>query len=137
MNISSTNDEKPTLTLMSENIKTFTKEEKNISVLLQRALLILGKIVFSGTLVSRRKMVQLLFNNSLENVNIEKVNKMSRKQKYISYNRIKICVTRIVYQEKILNLLKEGKTDDIFNIIKTSGKFVHIIIVLNFYSDFC
>jgi hypothetical protein len=92
MNISSTNDEKPTLTLMSENIKTFTKEEKNISVLSQRALLILGKIVFSGTLVSRRKMVQLLFNNSLENVNIEKVNKMSRKQKYISYNRIKICV---------------------------------------------
>jgi hypothetical protein len=47
---------------------------------------------------------------------------MSRKQKFISYARIKIGVRRLIYEKNIRQLLHEGKSDDVFIILKESRK---------------
>jgi hypothetical protein len=96
--------------------------EQNKLILFQRTLLLLGEIVFSGTYVSRRKEAQKTFHVILKDVNIEKLNKMSRKQKFISYTRIKIGLTRLIYEKNIRILLEEGKYDDVYIILKESRK---------------
>ncbi len=96
--------------------------EQNKLILFQRTLLLLGEIVFSGTYVSRRKEAQKTFHVKLKDVNIEKLNKMSRKQKFISYTRIKIGLTRLIYEKNIRILLEEGKCDDVYIILKESRK---------------
>jgi hypothetical protein len=47
---------------------------------------------------------------------------MSRKQKFISYTRIKIGLTRLIYEKNIRILLEEGKCDDVYIILKESRK---------------
>ena len=96
--------------------------EQNKLILFQRTLLLLGEIVFSGTYVSRRKEAQKTFHVILKDVNIEKLNKMSRKQKFISYTRIKIGLTILIYEKNIRILLEEGKCDDVYIILKESRK---------------
>ena len=96
--------------------------EQNKLILFQRALILLGEQIFSGTYVSRRREAQKTFHEVLKDVDIEKLHKMSRKQKFISYARIKIGVRRLIYEKNIRQLLHEGKSDDVFIILKESRK---------------
>jgi hypothetical protein len=89
----------------------------------------MGELIFSGTYVNRRKNAQKMFYDIFKDVDIEKLNKMSRKQKSISYSRIKIGIQRLTYEKNIRMLLKEGKSDEVCIIVKESRKFLLYILM--------
>ncbi len=70
--------------------------EQNKFILCQRSLLLLGELIFSGTYVNRRMNAKKLFYDMFKDADIEKLNKMSQKQKRFSYSRIKIGIQRLV-----------------------------------------
>jgi hypothetical protein len=76
-------------------------------------VLILGEIIFKGNFKDRRREIQKHFQFILRNVDTEKLNIMSRKQKFISYNRIKIDLTKLVYKYNIRGLIQYGLTHDV------------------------
>jgi hypothetical protein len=62
-----------------------------MSTLFQRALILLGEQNF----VSRTEEAQKTFHEVLKDTDIEKLDKMSRKQKFIAYARKKIRVINV------------------------------------------
>jgi hypothetical protein len=113
---------------LSNSLSVETHEQNKL-ILCQRCLLLMGELIFSGTYVNRRKNAQKMFYDIFKDVDIEKLNKMSRKQKSISYSRIKIGIQRLTYEKNIRMLLKEGKSDEVCIIVKESRKFLLYILM--------
>ena len=101
--------------------------DKNKLILLQRLVLSLGEEVFAGTYIKRRKETQKIFYTILKDVNIENLNKMSRKQKFISYTRIKIGIKILICEKNIRDLLEDGKAEDVCEILKESSKLTSFL----------
>jgi hypothetical protein len=97
------------------------KVEKKHILLFRRILLVLGEVIFKGNFIDRRKETQNTFPKIFSNEIIEKLNKRSRKQKFISYNRIKIGLTKPVYQNNIRGLIQCGLINDVLIVLVKSG----------------
>ena len=87
----------------------------------RRTILILWEVIFKGCYKNRRKEASEIFEGLFQDINIENLNVLSRKQTFIPYNRIKIDVTLLIYSSNIRTLIHCGNVRDIFIILVNSG----------------